>query len=340
MRYGVIPFSPNGYLRYTKGANTLDLKAPSTITNSYTLTFPSSLPGTTQALTIDSSGNLGFTPLSGGGSVTSVGLTVPSIFTVSGSPVTASGNLSFSLNNQSANSFFAAPTGGAGAPVFRAIAWTDISGLAGNTSTSFAIGNDPRFHNPNTDSGTSQISFQIDSANSGPRIKNTSGVLEVRNSADNAFSDIRVGNLFVTGTQTIVNSETISVDDNVILLNNNVSSGTPTEDLGLEGRRGSQTSTSLKWIESLGKWTAGLLGSELPIARVFESTFTNASLTSGLLTINHGLGRRIVKVQIANNNNQAIVHPDEITFVSSSQLTIDFTSFGTLTGTWTVVVMG
>ena len=340
MRYGIIPFSPNGFLRYTKGANTLDLKAPTTISNSYTLTFPSALPGTTQAMTVDSSGNIGFSPLSGGGSVTSVGLDAPSIFTVTGSPITASGNLSFSLNNQASNTFFAAPAGSAGAPTFRGIVWTDISGLAGTSSTSFAIGNDPRFHNPNADTGTSQTSFQIDSENVGPRLKNTSGVLEIRNAGDTSFSDIRVGNLFVTGTQTIVNSETVTVDDNVIVLNNNVSSGTPTEDLGIEGKRGSQTSASLKWIESLGRWASGLVGAELPIARVFETTFTNASLTAGLLTVTHGLGRRIVKVQIANNNNQVIVHPDEITYISSSQLTIDFTSFGTLTGTWTVVAVG
>jgi len=63
---------------------------------------------------------------SGSGTVTSVALSVPSIFTASGSPVTVSGTLTFSLNSQTANTFFAAPDGIAGAPVFRAMVAADI----------------------------------------------------------------------------------------------------------------------------------------------------------------------------------------------------------------------
>jgi hypothetical protein len=71
------------------------------------------------SITIASSG--------GSGSVTSVGLAAPSIFTVSGSPVTASGTLTFSLNTQSANLVFAGPSsGGAAAPAFRALASADL----------------------------------------------------------------------------------------------------------------------------------------------------------------------------------------------------------------------
>jgi len=59
--------------------------------------------------------------------VTSVALTVPSIFTVSGSPVTSSGTLNFSLNSQTANTFFAGPTTGSSVvPVFRSLVSTDL----------------------------------------------------------------------------------------------------------------------------------------------------------------------------------------------------------------------
>lgn len=58
----------------------------------------------------------------GAGTVTSVGLSAPAIFTVSGSPVTGSGTLTFTLATQSANRFFAGPTSGAAAaPTFRAL---------------------------------------------------------------------------------------------------------------------------------------------------------------------------------------------------------------------------
>lgn len=63
----------------------------------------------------------------GSGTVTSVGLSLPSIFTVSGSPVTSSGTLTGDLATQSANAVFAGPTTGAAAqPTFRALVTTDL----------------------------------------------------------------------------------------------------------------------------------------------------------------------------------------------------------------------
>lgn len=62
----------------------------------------------------------------GDGTVTSVGLSLPSIFTVSGSPVTVTGTLSATLASQTANTVFAAPNGSAGAPTFRALAYADL----------------------------------------------------------------------------------------------------------------------------------------------------------------------------------------------------------------------
>ncbi len=63
------------------------------------------------------------------GTVTSVGLTLPSIFTVSGSPVTTTGTLSATLASQTAGTVFAAPAAAAGAPTFRALTATDIPNL-------------------------------------------------------------------------------------------------------------------------------------------------------------------------------------------------------------------
>ena len=70
----------------------------------------------------------------GDGSVTSVGLSLPSIFTVSGSPVTTSGTLTGTLASQTANYFFAAPNGSAGTPTFRAIVAADVPTLNQNTT--------------------------------------------------------------------------------------------------------------------------------------------------------------------------------------------------------------
>ena len=73
----------------------------------------------------------------GTGTVTSVGLSLPSIFNVTGSPVTTSGTLSATLATETANYVFAGPTSGAAsAPSFRALVSTDIPSLPYGTVTS------------------------------------------------------------------------------------------------------------------------------------------------------------------------------------------------------------
>lgn len=68
------------------------------------------------------------------GTVTSVSLSLPSIFTVSGSPVSSSGTLTGTLASQTANTVWAAPNGIAGTPSFRALVATDIPTLNQNTT--------------------------------------------------------------------------------------------------------------------------------------------------------------------------------------------------------------
>lgn len=68
---------------------------------------------------------------SSAGTVTSVGLTVPSILSVSGSPVTSSGTLAVTLATESANRVFAGPTtGSAATPTFRALVAADIPDIS------------------------------------------------------------------------------------------------------------------------------------------------------------------------------------------------------------------
>jgi len=73
----------------------------------------------------------------GGGTVTSVGLSAPAEFTVSGSPVTTTGTLTFAKASQAANLVFASPNGSAGVPTFRSLVAADISSIS---VTSFSAG--------------------------------------------------------------------------------------------------------------------------------------------------------------------------------------------------------
>lgn len=62
----------------------------------------------------------------GSGTVTSVGLSLPAIFSVTGSPVTTSGTLTGSLVSQARNLVLASPNGSSGVPSFRALATGDL----------------------------------------------------------------------------------------------------------------------------------------------------------------------------------------------------------------------
>lgn len=72
----------------------------------------------------------------GGGSVVSVGLALPNIFTVTNGLVTTSGTLTATFTTQSANTIFAGPaSGSAVVPTFRALVVADLPTM---TSTEFA----------------------------------------------------------------------------------------------------------------------------------------------------------------------------------------------------------
>jgi len=76
----------------------------------------------------------------GVGSVTSVALALPSIMSVSGSPVTTTGTLTGTLTTQSVNTLFAGPSSGAAAaPTFRALTTADIPALSYVTSVGLAL---------------------------------------------------------------------------------------------------------------------------------------------------------------------------------------------------------
>jgi hypothetical protein len=76
---------------------------------------------------------------SGGGSVTSVGISMPSMFTVTGSPVTDAGSFTVSLASQSANQVFVSPNGSSGTPGYRALVSADIPTILNALTSASAL---------------------------------------------------------------------------------------------------------------------------------------------------------------------------------------------------------
>jgi len=247
----------------------------------------------------------------GGGTVTSVALDLPNtLFDITGSPVTGSGTLTGTFKAQTANTVFA--SNGASAPSFRLLVPGDIPTLdatkistgtfaigrlpVGITAATVAAGNDSRFHTQGTDSGTTSSTFFIGTG--GPKVKNESGAISVRNNADTAYADLIVKNLLVQGTTTTINTEEVTISDNVILLNSDFTGATPTEDAGFEVERGTQVNAKFIWSESNKRFVGGLVGSEFDQARVKQFSFVPADVTTGNITVAHNMGRKYVSYTV------------------------------------------
>lgn len=77
---------------------------------------------------------------------------------------------------------------------------------------------------------------------------------DVSTTANVQFADLTVsGNLTVQGNTTTLNTETLSVEDNIITLNSNVT-GSPTVDAGIEVERGTSPNVQIRYNETTDRW--------------------------------------------------------------------------------------
>jgi hypothetical protein len=105
----------------------------------------------------------------------------------------------------------------------------------------------------------------------------------VGTTSDVTFNNLTVsGDLTVSGTTTTVNTETLNLADNQIVLNSN-ETGEPTQNGGIEIERGTEDNKTLVWNETDDKWT---VGSETFVAGTFEGALTGNATTATALTGN------------------------------------------------------
>lgn len=241
----------------------------------------------------------------------SISLDAPDLFTVSGSPAAYNGTLAFEWNNATPNTVLAGPgTGSTGAiPTFRSLVATDIPSLTASKISNFqeaaedVVGEilgasthngisvsygDPLGTLSLTNTGVVSLAGtenEVEVTNIG-----TAYTVGLPNNVTVAGKLTVTGDLQVDGTTTTLNTETLAVEDNIVLLNKNVT-GTPTVNAGVEVERGDATNASLIWNETSEFWSAGLAGSEVAIARKFATSTTGTTHT-----VVHNLGTLDVTV--------------------------------------------
>jgi hypothetical protein len=186
---------------------------------------------------------------------------------------------------------------------------------------------------------TNATSDTITFTNSGvTSVSGTTGQVEVSGSTGSVTiglpDDVTIdgdlvvqGDLTVNGDVTTLNTATMNVEDNIFVLNSNVT-GTPSADAGIEVERGTSTNASLIWNESGDVWQAGLLGSEKTIARKFVAITTGTTHT-----ITHGLATSDVTVNCWLSGAQV-----DAAIVVTDSNTVTVTTNSSITDLKTVVV--
>ena len=129
--------------------------------------------------------------------------------------------------------------------------------------------------------------------------------------ASNAKNLTVWGDLIVEGTTTTVKSETLTIADNIILLNSNVTDA-PSENGGIEIERGTSTNVQLRWEESTDKWQITedgtnyyniVTGKDQVVASVGDNSSTS-------FTITHNFETRDVIVQVYDTSTYETVMLD------------------------------
>lgn len=244
-----------------------------------------------------STGVITYTPPgsgAGAGTVTSVGLSLPSTFAVSGSPVTGSGTLSATWQSVSPNQVFVGPSSGAAAtPTFRQLSYTELTGTpsipSASSSTPSNLGT--------AAAGTSSNYARADHIHAMP----TASDVGLGTTSNAQFGTVGIGGAPVSGYDLSI------YDDSIILpLNDQLAtSGSQTIDssaITLRGRYwASSTSNNGDWtifnnitspapVSNLEfNWTSG--GNTTTFAALSQQgTFTaNSFIPSGVVVPTHGL---------------------------------------------------
>ena len=145
------------------------------------------------------------------------------------------------------------------------------------------------------------------------------------------------GNLTVSGTTTTLNTETLTVDDNIIILNNN-EAGTPSQNAGIEVERGTSTNVALRWNETTDCWEFTNDGTNYQ--RIITDTVTNAQASSYTLVLADT--GKMIEMGVASANTLTVPPNSSVAFPIGTTLTILQTGAGqcTLTAGAGVTVNG
>jgi hypothetical protein len=201
-------------------------------------------------------------------------------------------------------------------------------------------------HTQNTDVGTTASTFYV-GGTGGVKVKHSSGELQVRNSGDTDYANLRVKNLYTEGPITTIASNEVNIGDSEILLNSDVTTAAANSDGGIAIKRlkadnVTRADAKINYNNSSNRWegtygnTASTLKTKM-IAHKYTETIGDGAATSYL--VSHGLGTRDVTITVAETAS-----PYAVVFVDVERTTTEAVTikFGTApsTASYSVTIVG
>jgi len=201
-------------------------------------------------------------------------------------------------------------------------------------------------HSQNTDTGTSNSAFTI--GISGVKVKNSSGTeLQVRNNADSDYADLRVKNLYIEGSTTEIDSNTVNIGDSEIELNSNITTSSANSDGGITIKRlkadnVTRADAKITYNNSTNKWqtTQGSVAGTLITANITNkivASIGDGSAKSYIIT--HNLNSQDLVVSIRETVSPFAMVMTDIEFTSVNTITVKFAVAPT-SNQYTVTIIG
>ena len=150
------------------------------------------------------------------------------------------------------------------------------------------------------------------------------------------------GDLTVNGDVTTLNTATMNVEDNLFVLNSNVT-GTPSINAGIEVERGSYTNAAIYWNETSNLWSVDTVKDSTAaavshsVARKYSESLNDPSPQTSYV-ITHSLNTRDVIAQVYTIASPYEQVETSIEYTSVDTITVTFNT--ATTGEYRVVVTG
>lgn len=313
---GILPYDSlagsTSELRFfgINSTNYVGFKAADTVTNT-TWTLPTADGGANTVLQTNGAGVLSW-----------AALTVPNVF------VNVTGNTGTATTDIAADTL--AITGSVGITTTASDSGTDTLSLS-LTRTGITAKATPL--------AADQFMMFNSASSNDPSYSTATQVITALNLVTATANGVLVRTAANTYASRTLTASATAAQQGVVITNGDGVSSNPTIGLNINGLSAGVVGASTTIPAYDGTNNTKITPTAIVSARIVRGTFLNAGLTAGSIAITHSLSVSGVLVQVYDENNQ-LVQPDNITLTSTTVVTVELTSFGTIAGTWSYVIFG